>query len=59
MKDTILIEKEVPFTTEAIKIYIKETEKRIKFLQPYVSEFDKLKNRLKFAKERLEKRKIS
>ena len=53
-----LIKDEVPFTTEAVKMYIIETEKRLEYLKIYVSEYNRLKNRLKFAKERLKKRNL-
>lgn len=44
---------ELPFTTEALVIYIEEAKKRVDFLKSYVSEFNKLKNRLKIAQDRL------
>ena len=46
---------EIPFTNEAIKIYIEEAEKRIDFLSNYVRESNRLKTRLKLAKKRLDK----
>ena len=49
---TILSE-ELPFTNEALKIFIDEVEKEIERLSPYVSQFNKFKRRLKLARERL------
>ena len=55
---TILTE-EIPFTNQAIKIYIEEAERRIEVLRPSAQEFDRLKTRLKLANKRLEQHSIS
>jgi hypothetical protein len=47
---------EIPFTSEALKIYIEEAEKRISQIFPYVSEYNKLKTRIKKAHEKLMQR---
>ena len=47
---------EIPFTNEALNIYISEAEKEMERIKPFVSEFNKLKNRIKIAKERLKSR---
>lgn len=49
------IEQEIPFTNEALDIYILEANKRIEQLRPFVSEYNKLKNRVRVAKERIAK----
>jgi hypothetical protein len=49
---------EIPFTNEAIEIYIKEAEKRMEQLSPSFQEFNKLKKLVSIAKERLKKHKI-
>lgn len=41
---------EIPFTNDGLYCYISEAEKELKRLQPFVSEFNKLKNRIKKAK---------
>ena len=50
---TILTE-EIPFTNEALKIYISGVTKRIEFLNPFVNEERRLTFRLKKAIKRLE-----
>jgi len=52
---TILSE-EIPFTNEAIKIYIKEAQKIINDLNKYVRESARLKTRVKVARKRLKDR---
>ena len=51
---TILSE-EIPFTNEALKIYVVEIEKRIEYLSQFVNENVRLRRRLKKARDRLEK----
>ena len=51
------IKDEVPITTDGIRVYIEEAKKRLEVLLPYVNEFNKLKNRIKIANERLQGRK--
>lgn len=50
------ISDEIPFTTDALRLYIKEAIKELEKLRPSVNQFNRLKNRLKTAKERLDKR---
>jgi hypothetical protein len=50
------ISEEIPFTSDALKIYIDEIEKEMDRLHLAVLAYGKLKTRLKKARERLEKR---
>ena len=50
---TILTE-EIPFTNEALKIYISSIKDRIKYLNKFVNEDKRLRLRLKKARERFE-----
>jgi hypothetical protein len=50
------ISDELPFTTEALLLYIQEAKKRIKYLSQFVSEHNRLKNRIKISTERLKNR---
>jgi len=52
---TILSE-EIPFTSSAIKIYIDEVESEMGKIHEYVLKYNRLKTRLKKARERLEGR---
>ena len=53
---TILTD-ELPFVTEALEIYVKETYKRMEQIKPFVLEHNRLKRRIKIANERLATRK--
>ena len=50
-----LIESELPFTNEALQIYIDKAIERLKQLHPVYLEIKRLKRRLKTARERLAK----
>lgn len=50
-----ILQNELPFTNSALEIYITEAEKRMKQIWPHVSEYNKLKLRVKLAKNRLNK----
>ena len=47
---------EISFTTDALLIYVEEAKKRRSYLRQFVSEDNKLKNRIKVAEERLNNR---
>lgn len=49
---------EILFTTDALIIYVSEAKKRRDYLRQFVSEDNKLKNRIKIAEERLNSRYI-
>ncbi len=52
------IKDEIPFTTGGVSVYIEEIKKELERLRPYVNEFNRLKNRLKIAEERLRARSV-
>ena len=49
-----ILQDEIPFTNSAIRIYVKEAEKRMKILFPNLQEYRKLKRRIKMAQKRLQ-----
>ena len=49
-----ILQDEIPFTNSAIRIYVKEAEKRMKILFPDFQEYQKLKRRIKMAQKRLQ-----
>lgn len=46
-------EDQIPFTNDALKIFINRISKRIEELRPYIAEDSKLRRQLKAASERL------
>ena len=52
------IEQEIPFTNDALKIYIDEIDKRMDYLNKFVSEYRKLKFRRKVAENRIKNRSV-
>lgn len=52
---SIQVEKEIPVTNDGLYAYLEEANKRIKYLKPFVNEFNRLKIRIKACKDRLDK----
>lgn len=48
-----LLTEEIPFTNEALKIYISETEKEMNKIHEIILKYGRLKTRLKKSRKRL------